>query len=108
VTIEWKPPADDGGLEISKYSVEKCDVQKMVWMKVKFHVYFKETFVFYNFLIFIRDRNRFLELVPRILKNLKFFRVLGTGSGKNPKFEEPVPGKPKFVKRVPEPVPWNP
>ena len=34
VTIEWKPPADDGGLEISKYSVEKCDVQKMVWMKV--------------------------------------------------------------------------
>lgn len=34
VTIEWKPPADDGGLDISKYSVEKFDVQKMVWMKV--------------------------------------------------------------------------
>ncbi|KAJ8898143.1 hypothetical protein PR048_003503 [Dryococelus australis] len=34
VTIEWKPPADDGGLEVSKYSVEKCDVEKMVWMKV--------------------------------------------------------------------------
>lgn len=34
VTIEWKPPADDGGLELSKYSVEKCDVEKMVWMKV--------------------------------------------------------------------------
>ncbi|KAJ4429601.1 hypothetical protein ANN_21787, partial [Periplaneta americana] len=34
VIIEWKPPADDGGLELSKYSVEKCDVEKMVWMKV--------------------------------------------------------------------------
>lgn len=34
VVIEWKPPADDGGLELSKYSVEKCDVEKMVWMKV--------------------------------------------------------------------------
>jgi hypothetical protein len=41
VTIEWKPPADDGGLELSKYSVEKCDVEKMVWMKVSrhFHMY---------------------------------------------------------------------
>jgi len=34
VTIEWKPPADDGGLELSKYSVEKLDVEKMVWLKV--------------------------------------------------------------------------
>lgn len=34
VVIEWKPPADDGGLELSKYSVEKCDVEKMVWIKV--------------------------------------------------------------------------
>lgn len=34
VVLEWKPPADDGGLELSKYSVEKCDVEKMVWMKV--------------------------------------------------------------------------
>nr|CAD7257406.1 unnamed protein product [Timema shepardi] len=33
VTIEWKPPADDGGLELSKYSVEKCELEKMVWMK---------------------------------------------------------------------------
>jgi hypothetical protein len=41
VTIEWKPPADDGGLELSKYSVEKCDVEKMVWMKV--NKYFKCT-----------------------------------------------------------------
>jgi hypothetical protein len=40
VTIEWKPPADDGGLELSKYSVEKCDVEKMVWMKVSRHFTF--------------------------------------------------------------------
>lgn len=35
VVLEWKPPIDDGGLELSKYSVEKCDVEKMIWMKVK-------------------------------------------------------------------------
>jgi hypothetical protein len=40
VTIEWKPPADDGGLELSKYSVEKCDVEKMVWLKVSRHFTF--------------------------------------------------------------------
>lgn len=34
VTIEWKPPADDGGLDICKYSVEKCEANKGVWMKV--------------------------------------------------------------------------
>ena len=34
VTIEWKPPSDNGGLDISKYSVEKCEADKGVWMKV--------------------------------------------------------------------------
>lgn len=34
VIIEWKPPVDDGGLEISKYSIEKCDPENMVWIKV--------------------------------------------------------------------------
>lgn len=34
ITIEWKPPADDGGLELSKYTIEKCEPEKMVWMKV--------------------------------------------------------------------------
>jgi hypothetical protein len=55
-----------------------------------------------------RDRNRFLESVPRTLKNLTFCRVFGTGFGKNPKFgkrvPKPVPGNPKFVKWVPQPV----
>jgi hypothetical protein len=40
------------------------------------------------------------------------YRVPGTGSGRNTKFEERVPkqvtGNPKFVKKVPETVPWNP
>lgn len=35
VVIEWKPPADDGGLEISQYSIEKCDdTNKNAWIKV--------------------------------------------------------------------------
>lgn len=45
VTIEWKPPADDGGLELSKYSVEKCDVQKMVWMKVSIHFTYTQSLI---------------------------------------------------------------
>lgn len=34
VVLEWKPPVDDGGLDITKYSIEKCDPDKMVWIKV--------------------------------------------------------------------------
>lgn len=35
VVIEWKPPVDDGGLEISQYSIEKCDdTNKNAWIKV--------------------------------------------------------------------------
>lgn len=34
VVIEWTPPIDDGGLEITKYAIEKCDPEKMVWIKV--------------------------------------------------------------------------
>ncbi len=34
VIIEWKPPVDDGGLDITKYSIEKCDPEKNVWIKV--------------------------------------------------------------------------
>lgn len=34
VVIEWTPPIDDGGLEITKYAIEKCDPDKMVWIKV--------------------------------------------------------------------------
>lgn len=34
VTLEWEPPQDDGGLDITKYTLEKCDPENMVWMKV--------------------------------------------------------------------------
>lgn len=34
VVIAWTPPIDDGGLEIIKYAIEKCDPEKMVWIKV--------------------------------------------------------------------------
>lgn len=34
VTIDWKPSRDDGGLPISSYVIEKCDVQSQIWIKV--------------------------------------------------------------------------
>lgn len=34
VEIEWKPPTDDGGLEISQYTIEKCDPDQKAWIKV--------------------------------------------------------------------------
>jgi hypothetical protein len=34
VLLEWKPPKDDGGLEISKYMIEKCDPQQKAWIKI--------------------------------------------------------------------------
>lgn len=34
VVIAWTPPIDDGGLDITKYAIEKCDPEKMVWIKV--------------------------------------------------------------------------
>lgn len=34
IKLEWTPPIDDGGLEINKYILEKCEVQNNVWMKV--------------------------------------------------------------------------
>lgn len=34
ISLEWTPPIDDGGMDINKYTLEKCDVQNNVWMKV--------------------------------------------------------------------------
>uniref|UniRef100_A0A0K8VP60 Titin n=2 Tax=Bactrocera latifrons TaxID=174628 RepID=A0A0K8VP60_BACLA len=34
ITIAWTPPIDDGGLELNKYVLEKCDLQNNMWMKV--------------------------------------------------------------------------
>jgi len=32
--LDWKPPADDGGAEITDYIVEKCEEGKELWEKV--------------------------------------------------------------------------
>ncbi|EZA47270.1 Titin [Ooceraea biroi] len=34
VTIEWQPPADDGGVELERYIIEKCEANKDIWTKV--------------------------------------------------------------------------
>lgn len=34
VTIEWKPPIDDGGLELTKYAIEKHEPDCGRWIKV--------------------------------------------------------------------------
>lgn len=34
VTIEWRPPIDDGGVELERYTIEKCEASKKVWTKV--------------------------------------------------------------------------
>lgn len=34
VTIEWKPPVDDGGLELTKYAIEKHEPEINQWVKV--------------------------------------------------------------------------
>lgn len=34
VVLAWTPPIDDGGLEITKYLIEKCDPLNQVWIKV--------------------------------------------------------------------------
>lgn len=33
VTLEWRPPADDGGIELEKYTIERCEPGK-TWVKV--------------------------------------------------------------------------
>lgn len=34
VTIEWRPPIDDGGVELEGYTIEKCEANKKAWTKV--------------------------------------------------------------------------
>lgn len=34
VQIKWRAPLDDGGLEISQYSIERCDPTQKAWIKV--------------------------------------------------------------------------
>lgn len=34
IKLEWTPPIDDGGMDINKYILEKCELQNKIWMKV--------------------------------------------------------------------------
>lgn len=34
MTIEWQPPVDDGGVELERYIIEKCEAGKNIWTKV--------------------------------------------------------------------------
>jgi len=34
ITIEWRPPIDDGGVELERYTIEKCEANKKIWTKV--------------------------------------------------------------------------
>lgn len=34
LTIEWKPPMDDGGYEVTEYIIEMCDKTKKTWTRV--------------------------------------------------------------------------
>ena len=35
VTLEWQPPADDGGADIQRYTIEQLDTKKHSWMEVR-------------------------------------------------------------------------
>lgn len=35
VTLEWKPPAEDGGAKVTHYRVEKCEETSEEWVKVE-------------------------------------------------------------------------
>ena len=35
VTLEWKPPAKDGGAKVTGYRVEKCEETSEEWVKVE-------------------------------------------------------------------------
>ena len=34
VTLDWQPPADDGGSDVAGYFIEKFDSKKQTWTKV--------------------------------------------------------------------------
>lgn len=34
ITVSWKPPLDDGGMELTKYVLEKYDKEWGTWIKV--------------------------------------------------------------------------
>lgn len=81
VVLEWKPPGDDGGLEIQQYSIEKMEPHQKAWIK-------------------IADVDRSIEsyCIQNLIENAQYlFRVIA----KNPiGSSEPLEGEPVTIKRV--------
>ncbi|KAI8488689.1 Titin-like, partial [Branchiostoma belcheri] len=59
VSISWRPPTDNGGVEVNNYLVERCDVQRGVWLTVNANV------------------TRFMFKFPDLMKGREYaFRVM--------------------------------
>jgi hypothetical protein len=83
VVLEWKPPGDDGGLDIQQYSIEKCDPNQKAWIKIA-----------------DVDKNIESYCIQNLIENAQYlFRVIA----KNPiGSSEPLESEPVTVKRVAE------
>lgn len=81
VVLEWKPPGDDGGLDIQQYSIEKMEPNQKAWIKIA-----------------DVDRNIESYCIQNLIENAQYlFRVIA----KNPiGSSEPLEGEPVTVKRV--------
>lgn len=84
VVLEWKPPGDDGGLDIQQYSIEKMEPNQKAWIKIA-----------------DVDRNIESYCIQNLIENAQYlFRVIA----KNPiGSSEPLEGDPVTVKRICEP-----
>lgn len=84
VLLEWKPPGDDGGLDIQQYSIEKMEPNQKAWIKIA-----------------DVDRNIESYCIQNLIENAQYlFRVIA----KNPiGSSEPLEGDPVTVKRICEP-----
>lgn len=84
VVLEWKPPGDDGGLDIQQYSIEKMEPNQKAWIKIA-----------------DVDKNIESYCIQNLIENAQYlFRVIA----KNPiGSSEPLEGEPVTVKRVCEP-----
>lgn len=84
VVLEWKPPGDDGGLDIQQYSIEKMEPHQKAWIKIA-----------------DVDKNIESYCIQNLIENAQYlFRVIA----KNPiGSSEPLEGDPVTVKRICEP-----
>ncbi len=73
IELEWKPPVDDGGLEVTKYIIDKCETKKGIWMKVNliFKIQVILTIIILLVVRRLRRKYRVFHYKPNLnLKNL--------------------------------------